>query len=1064
MECSSLIDPDFGPVMPLQIYYRYDAANRFGGVLRAERTADGWTLRNGKFDRNRFQWEAPVELKNCPKTNLWHFELKDSTLVFEGTVLKVQPELPESGKIGFDTKQHIGTVYIESIRIWGTPAVAEECFPERTWEFPQECMLPMSRWKFSFSAENRGGATVLSARISGGPTEALNRHIFYTKLLPDEILKNPWIQIVNPDGTIREKQYLFYGTIGFREHWTPMLPTYPRTDTECPVSQTFYLERLAPGSRLVIGFDRYEAEDRQQFAGIRKRMLADPFTGKILAYGDVPDESGLSLSVDSGAAKKICKMIPENAVDRESALRYAASNHYFFDDEAEHFSVNIDYPEKRYALPELEFHVVLENAYHETIREIAARQQCCAGNFPGESRICLTCTLEKLPVGVYHLRIIILAGGKTLKSPATAFEVFGTAADAPTPQQAAGLPEMMSTATDFQSESNVFDPRGTGSDDLAHYFGISAMQIMPAEERREWELLKVYRRRYFGWFSGRSAPDVSPEVHREFISHTDYYAPALGMRLLLFLPENYQNPEIRGQVLEVLREQGAEHSGLAAKVADSKRPFDRDMLRELFQKYGTEWVLRAAKWNQKKKLADFRKKFPTDRKLCDYGLISIYTCRLKNGFTHLLHGNDMRTPPMWRYSGFIIYEDYTLLVGSSPLSSLYTLAASALDAPGLKYYPEIYGLCDIPMDPSTVYGCPPNGYLKTEIFRKRFFDYKFTLCWYRDGAFHYWKDDGFHVRNPSRADMEEVLSAWGEIRKFTPEHPLRTVAFVTGTDTCIRHRCKTTDFQLWDREYLDVYNTAEEFPAWIQLETRKNGLPNGFTIRPEELNRLTCKDIHTLVLPPLDALTEEAKREVRRLYDSGVNLVCSECADGLEDLFGVKPCAPRSVRKIADEIATVDDCAAGWVNTDSEVLLSDNAGTPLLTLKRGAKAFAAFYTFAPTTFSRCYVVYYADLAGTVLPESAENLFRRIVPETEVSVSEGRIAAFRDRDGSLGVCVMEDNQPMPATAIDPVLTVRGDHRAGKINSDAGYAILERSAEKTVLKLHLKPFGSQMFRFA
>ena len=86
-----------------------------------------------------------------------------------------------------------------------------------------------------FAATNSGSHTVLSAAVEGGPAEAFNRKMGYTRHLPNEALDRPWFAVVRPDGTVDPRQYLFFGRIGYREHWCPKLPYLGKADVECPV-------------------------------------------------------------------------------------------------------------------------------------------------------------------------------------------------------------------------------------------------------------------------------------------------------------------------------------------------------------------------------------------------------------------------------------------------------------------------------------------------------------------------------------------------------------------------------------------------------------------------------------------------------------------------------------------------------------------------------------------------------------------------------------------------------------------------------------------------------------
>ena len=54
--------------------------------------------------------------------------------------------------------------------------------------------------------------------------------------------------------------------------------------------------------------------------------------------------------------------------------------------------------------------------------------------------------------------------------------------------------------------------------------------------------------------------------------------------------------------------------------------------------------------------------------------------------------------------------------------------------------------------------------------------------------------------------------------------------------------------------------------------------------------------------------------------------------------------------------------------------------------------------------------------------------------------------------------------LPETAITPLLTLKGDFRNCRIESDARYSIAKQTEEKTLIRLHLEPDEARYFRFS
>ena len=1065
VDCAMFLDPAFADPVKFDVYYRYDATTRVGGVLSIEldREAGQATIRSGtvrklSYDWTDEVWTTTVGACRDDGTFEWHLKLDEDVVRFGSASFAVPDGVPSAGRIGLDKFWPAAPLVISRLSVAGEAAAAHEAFPKREWRFPRTALASMSDWRFVFAATNSGPQTVLNAAVEGGPAEAFNRRIGYTRHLPNEALDRPWFAVVRPDGTVEPRHYLFFGRIGYREHWCPKLPYMGKADVECPVRRTFHLVALPAGCRLLIGFDGFESEDRRYMGNLRKMMLVDPASGARIAVGDALDANGLAVEVDSGREKRICGLIPKSTSGYAEALDYAEQNHFFLENEAAKLKVRVRQAAGRYAPESLRVDCTLQDAFKDEVRPLKATSVSGASPFPGEDGLSVEVEPLTLPVGVYHLALAIRCGEETLLRKSIAFEVMGEGADAPRPQLASGLPEMMSPICDYQSESNESDYRGMGGNDQTHYFAINGMQVLPTVERGDWNLNKLYRRKYFGWFSHRLVPGQSPEAFEERFRDIDYLCTGLlsKPRIPVCSVEAYAG-ELREVLSDFLRGRCDGSSGLSRLAADASVPMTLPLLKELLERHGQAWLERAAEWTAAKSTAEIGR-WKGVRELAHYFTVPYYTYRCKGAFFAKTFGIDaLRHPERIWYTGFAILEDYPFLVGASPLEGLHALAALKMDAPELSLAPEVKGMCAIPMDLSTVYGCPPYGVMNEEDATfKRFIDFKYTACWYRDGRFRYWTDDRILLCNPSPEETDNVLRAWREVRRHSPVRPVRTYAIVTGSACCSRHPLKALVSDDDGKGFLDVVNTVEEFPFWAALAARGNGLPNGFLVRPKEIAKLTPDDVHTLILPPMDALTDEERSAVRKLHARGVNLVASENAEGMEDVFGVRRLSTsRTVESIGGELSLTGEAAAAYDVVDAETLLSDDAGTALLAFKTNGCASAAFYTLAPTLFSRAYLHEFPMQSGVVLSRSAAELFRRMLPSPEMSLSGGRLTVCRDRTGGLEFCVMEDAQPRPSHEIFPVLTLCGDYAKARFESSKPCTVIRNDGRCLQVRFALAP---------
>lgn len=1064
VDCSMYCDPSFGDSVGFDVYYRYDESVRIGGVLSIEfdRKSGRAKVRSGIVRKLAYAWtdESWIPLADNRSSGVfeWHLEVAGNEVKFGAAAFSVPDGVPSAGGIGFDKFQPSTPLVIGRLSVTGEPAKSEEAFPRRVWRFPRTALCSMSDWRFVFAATNLGPHAVLSVAVEGGPTEAFNRKIGYTGLLPNEAMDRPWFEVVRPDGTVGPRQYLHFGRIGLREHWHHELPFMGKSDVECPIRRAYALDRFPEGGRLLIGFDGFASEDRRYIGSPRKMMLVDPASGATVAVGDVPDANGLAVEVDSGREKKICGRIPKSTSGYDEALDYAEHNHFFLENEEAKFTVGVRQTAGRYVPEILHVECALQDAFKDDVRPLKSTSVPSVSPFPGEDELAVEVEPLTLPVGVYHLGLEIRSGKKTLLRKSVAFEVMGKEPDAPRAQMASGLPEMMSPICDYQSESNVSDYRGMGGNDLTHYFAINGMQVLPTNEKDDWDLNRLYRRRYYGWFLHNLVPGQKPEAFEDRFKDIDYLCTELvaSTRLDICSPDAYKG-EVRQLLAEFLRGKCTEGSDLARFSVDESMPMTVSLLKVLFERFGHEWMDRAADYHAKRSAAAIGR-WTGIRELVQYFAVPYYTWHCKGAFHTKTYGVDMlRHPEKVWYTGFAILEDYPFLVGQSPLEGLYAMAALKMDAPELSLAPEVKGECAIPMDPSTVYGCPPYGVMHEEDATfKRFVDFRYSACWYRDGGFRYWTDDRILLCNSSPGEMANVLGAWREVRRHTPVRPVRTYAIVTGTKCCSRHPLRALVATYEDEEFLDLVNTAEEFPFWAALAVRGNGLPNGFLVRPEEIAKLTPDDVHTLILPPMDALTEDERLVVRGLHGLGVNLIASENADGMEDVFGVRKLpAPQAIESIGGEPSLSGAATASYAAADAETLLADDGGQTVLALKSNGRASAAFYIIAPTLFSRAYLHTFPMQSGKALPQSAAELFRRMLPSPEMSLSEGRMSVCRDQTGGLEFCVMEDAQPMPAREIFPVLTLRGDYRKADIGSSKSCSVLGNDGESLRIGFELAP---------
>ena len=658
--------------------------------------------------------------------------------------------------------------------------------------------------------------------------------------------------------------------------------------------------------------------------------------------------------------------------------------------------------------------------------------------------------------------------GEILAVERTAFESMSRDPESLSAPELSGLPTIFSAHTDSESGTNPFNPRSEGSCNGAHYTSVSGLQLLFIEQRREWELLKLYRRRLFSWYLTRSTKDPDVLHHLESAKNSEYVAGQDLFWRFIANELSFYTDRYRKMLGDFLESRG--NAPMAAEARNLEKKLSLEYVEKILSGYGSEWPAYVAGKRIPERdeiIGKWTAAGVNPGSLCNYSFAPYYVTHTGVAFTTLRYGRDLRDPRTPDYSAFSLAEDYPYLCSYPVICGIFTIANLKLDMPDLTLWPEVYGISGIPVDWATQPNHLPSGAMSSEVYAKKFYDFKCRTCWFLNGKFHFWNDDGFHLRNPSEKDFNVLIDAWRIIRQWHPVKPLRSMAVVGGAECILKHKpvAEIKQFALTG-DYLDFYNSAEDFPAFVYLSSRLSGLPNGFTVRANEICKLKPEDVSTLVLPPMDCFTEEEKDSIRKLFDAGVNLFCAELADGLEDLFGVKKCVPHPVRGIGNETTNAGNNPVLWTPEDGvEVLLRDRENVPLLTMKKGKNGAAAvFFTFAPTAFLRCKITAVPTVSSKVLAKAVDEAFRRIEADTaEVTVSKGRINAFQDASGDLVVIAMEDAHPLPKKAITPLLTLNGDFRNCRIESDARYSIVQQTEEKTLIRLHLDPDEARYFRF-
>ncbi|MBR2364737.1 MAG: hypothetical protein IKA79_06010, partial [Lentisphaeria bacterium] len=579
--------------------------------------------------------------------------------------------------------------------------------------------------------------------------------------------------------------------------------------------------------------------------------------------------------------------------------------------------------------------------------------------------------LPDLEPGVYHIRAFLYRNRLLLAEVRHAFEIIPDDPEE-TAQQRSGLPDFY--PDEFLCDhSEHFHPWGDTVRNVSHYTSTGNIYTC-AKDKRFLKLLKVYHRK---WYS-RCQPLFASEEDNAFVREN---ADAIQSRNLsdsgryyLHHPPAYENGFLREQT---------------KLFAGKELSFD-----EIYPEKWTQWLdFIAPRCREKFKQANTHR---PGVKADEYLAFATYGAIYKGANYSRLMGMDLRNGNFGEIlTGYAVVEDYPYS-SRYPLSrSTWQITAFSMEAPDVRFLPQVWGLNAETADARVVFSHPPYGRSITPagFFYTRITELLFDTAWFDGQKFRYWTGNGLlHASEWTGEMFDTALDAFALYRKIPPVRPLRTPAYVYSRAACDAHEYFYEKNELFIRGG-SMINTAEEFPAYVYEMARKDGQSGGFQTRMENLKGLTAKDVSLLVLPPLKGVPEEELEEIRRLHDAGVNILSSEDPASLADLFDVE---------------------------NAQILLKKD-GKKFLTLKKNKNAYAAFFTGAPSMQKRG-----RDRTGgsgqKALDEEVNqatiSLMRLIGDYPLTATNGGSVTAFTAEDGKSYAFIRENAWPSPGHTIRP----------------------------------------------
>lgn len=1000
----------------------------------------------------------------------------------------------EPGYLAFDRRGGNPAFWFDMVEIRSEESVTEHVvIPERTIEFPSSVNGIVSPYHFSFLES--AGRTILRTALTGGPSKKpvypeIDRCRFNEKMF------NPYIRLESDDGKDIGKFYLFNGSVGLgKAHWNIAASIMLPADGECPVQKDFILDGAQKSYRCFIGYEKYIADDSICLAGGPTEAVVDD-RGKVLFAGAPLTAGAVLLDIESPEDKLICSKIPKDIPFYDDALQFARNNHFFFEKEKISLNAVMRFRDAGVSLGEFHCSVDIENAFKESIGYSRKyRFHAVRDSIEQLANVTVAKTksfrMPDLPVGVYHMHMVLKRGHRRIHDFRRTFEVMAEDPMKMPAPVASGLPKLyINILSGIKSEH--FYPWGHATVDTAHYVTGGNNFFKEARDMRCWDLLHVYGRKWLCWLKWYKTvfKENGFEPNRDLIKECDGVLTNMP-RYDLWIPRNYAKPFIRNAFLGFMKspdfvpvEQGC--LTIDAFGKNGACGMSAEQFRELVAHNWKAWIRHFSNVVTMQAIpeavAKIRKINPQCQPFKFCPVYPTYAAVYKSGYFTFLSGRNLRGGMEKMLSGPNGFEDYPYSSRYAIARGIYQLASCKLEAPEMTVYPEMFGINGETSDTHVVYAHPPYGQSDPPpgFFIKQFYEYSYGVVWFDRKGFHYWQDHGYYSKTWDRENYDEMLYAYGFISRNKPLKPLRTAAFVFSIASCMAH----PDHYECDEELAnqgDVMNTAEESVAFAYEQSREDGQMAGFVVRMENLDTLNSADVDLLVLPPMCGVPAQEVAAIRRLHEQGVNLMGFEDASGLEDLFGLQHMETAfqitdmdvGSSQILSKLAGLTEqtchplCQSRYKAVDSEVLLKGNNELPVLVSKQTAWGRTAFYTVPPTVIrrSKARITTFGQESISELINQATKLVLQYLRESQIETTAGKILAFRDEHESVHVIVEEDAWPLPGSPIDPMITIRLPNlNPSSISGDKEFSIISAEPEQIRIRLHLAEHESARIRIA
>lgn len=664
--------------------------------------------------------------------------------------------------------------------------------------------------------------------------------------------------------------------------------------SDIPFCGSFNVCGLKEFKNIFIGYDRRFSICAGNLTS--DRMFTYDTNGNLLFVGKALNEECL-FEVKSNPSKEITKRIPENAVDYADAIFHARKNHYFFNGETPEFYIDVYSKEDiRY----LKFYAELENTWFEKQEELMLHEISDNDNIfedYGYKKYSFSAKCNVHSQGVYHIKITCLSGSEKVYEHTSAFEIIDDLSEE-SPQETAGLPTIY-CGDGFPTKYSTYDMATVRPDfNIAHYINGSLHIPYFAEKRRTWELLEPYHRKSFLWMTQRALrnKDETYKDYQNAVKHADYinYAdPGIEDCLYYYRYEtggcsNFDGKKVR-ELYNLFLEENPELRNVFPPIENERMDYEKwaripckeyDKWVSYINEKVRPWFVE--QWNEIRKVNPKANRF-------SYGPYPVYFSNHAGSYSTKWRGfSDEGLAEVFE-NGFMKLEDYPFVCGYQSHNCAWSMSTIKLNQKELCIAPDLYDSfgADCP-DGAVGFANPPTGESYAPPYQTvtQLYEYLYNTAIFDNGDFRYWNDNFIniydHISYEPEKRFEVFLRAWKIYLDNKPQRPLGAIAYIT--DFSLEEDRRTNDL-----DNISIYNRNQTAMSVIHEVNAEMGIPQGFVMKWESLEKLDESDMKIVILPSLDNVPSDIKRKLRSMYNNGCAMIATGSVDGLEDIFGVRP-------------------------------------------------------------------------------------------------------------------------------------------------------------------------------